>query len=293
MPDPSPASAAYGAPDQAAASPSLDAYRAPDQAATPARDHRRGEASTAGDSSRAVNESRQGAQLEFLRPHEIEAALAANSTVYLPLGSIEWHSHHLPVGLDSLTAHGVCLKAASDHGGLVYPPLYFGTGGGHGRYPWTVMMDDDLHIRALLLHALTRLHDFGVKRVVLFSGHFADDQLDMIASLAAEWNGRTTDMTVIARGINMAEGLAIAPDHAGVFETTMLYALWPDRVDLAQMSPHDPTQPFTDDFADTRHDPTHPLWGVFGPDPRTFNPADAPALLAATANWLATQASLR
>jgi len=230
-------------------------------------------------------------QIELLRPHEIEAALRECSTVYLPLGSIEWHCAHLPVGLDGLTAHGVCVHAAVDHGGLVYPALYFGTGGGHSHYPWTVMMARDDQIRALIEHALVRLADFGVRRVVLFSGHFAPAQLDMIAELAAEWNGCGHDMKVIARGINMVEGLPIGPDHAGVFETTMLYALRPDRVDLGQLAAFDLDHPSNDDFEESRHDPSHPLWGVFGPDPRRFDPQLAPALLAGAAAWLAAQAA--
>ncbi|MFM2069895.1 MAG: hypothetical protein RLZZ623_158, partial [Actinomycetota bacterium] len=153
-------------------------------------------------------------RLEMLRPGEIEAALAAAPIVYMPLGTIEWHSVHLPVGLDGLTAHGVCVRAALASGGLVYPPLFFGTGGGHGEYPWTVMMPTTEHVRAMLEHALLRMSSFGVRRVVLFSGHFADEQLEMIADIASQWNATGHEMSVRAAGINMAEGLAIAPDHA-------------------------------------------------------------------------------
>jgi creatinine amidohydrolase len=38
-------------------------------------------------------------QVERMLPHQIKAAIAARSVVYLPLGSIEYHSHHLPRGL--------------------------------------------------------------------------------------------------------------------------------------------------------------------------------------------------
>jgi creatinine amidohydrolase len=40
-----------------------------------------------------------------------------------------------------------------------------------------------------------------------------------------------------------------------------------------------------------RHEPTHPLWGVFGPDPRTFDPAGATPLLKALVEWLDARAS--
>jgi creatinine amidohydrolase len=229
-------------------------------------------------------------RLELLRPNEIRTALSENSTVYMPLGTIEWHCLHLPVGLDGLTAQGVCERAATDHGGLVYPALFFGTGGGHGSYPWTVMMPEETHIRALIEFALHRLHEFEVQRVVLFTGHFAPEQLEMIADIAASWNAKPSTLQVVARGINMVEGVSIPPDHAGVFETTVLSALWPDRVDLGELAPLDQTSPGKDDpddFGDSRHDPEHPLWGVFGPDPRNFDPSQSEELLVSIANWIA------
>ena len=83
----------------------------------------------------------QNVRLELLTPSEIRTALAARSVVYVPLGTYEWHGEHLPIGLDALTAHGICLEAAARDGGLVCPPLYYGTGGGHSAYPWTIMVD--------------------------------------------------------------------------------------------------------------------------------------------------------
>jgi creatinine amidohydrolase len=230
-------------------------------------------------------------QLELLRPHEIREALEKRSLMYIPLGTIEWHAEHLPVGLDGLTAHGVCLEAAVRFGGLVYPPLYFGTGGGHGNYPWTVMMAKPDELQVLLSLLLARLESFGVAVAVLFSGHFADEQLAMIQSITEAWNTHGEhSLRVVAAGINMAEGTTLAPDHAGVFETTMLSALWPDRVEIARLPALDATALCTDDVAPERNDPTHPLWGIFGPDPRSFEPANGEALLHATANWLAALA---
>ena len=79
-------------------------------------------------------------RLELQNPSQIASALAERSVIYVPLGTYEWHGQHLPIGLDALTAHGVCCVAAQRDGGLVCPPLYYGTGGGHGDYPWTIMV---------------------------------------------------------------------------------------------------------------------------------------------------------
>src|SRR5690606_14111351 len=124
---------------------------------------------------------------------------------YIPLGTYEWHCEHLPIGLDSLTAQGLCLRAAMRAGGLALPPLYYGTGGGHGVYPWTIMMEAETEIAALLRKTLSRLDDFDFKVAVLFSGHFADEQIAMIKRLARDWNQGRSNMTVLAFAMNRSK----------------------------------------------------------------------------------------
>lgn len=228
-------------------------------------------------------------QLELMRPHEIRAELARVSRIYLPLGTIEWHAEHLPVGLDALTAHGVCIRAAERTGGLVYPTLHYGTGGGHGVYPWTVMMDSSAEILTQLRTTLTRLMNFGVRQAVLFTGHFADEQIHMIQQLAKDWHAEGHALQVQALAINMVKNPPIQPDHAGPFETTMLHALWPQRVDINRLPPKsERTGNIEEDgWGPQRHIKGHPLWGVVGPDPRDFNPELGPALLESTVAWLA------
>lgn len=212
-------------------------------------------------------------QIERLRPHQIEAALAEQSLIWLPLGTIEWHCHHLPVGLDALTAHGLCLRAADVAGGLVWPALYYGTGGDHGRFPWTVMMPTTTEIEALLTFTLCRLSDLGVAEAVLFSGHFADEQLAMIDRITDSWNATGAPPHVRALSVNRAEVPGFAADHAGLFETTLLDGVEPGLSDLARLG----------DAADDRDrfDDRSPLWGIVGADPRPDPPTTAEALAAA------------
>jgi creatinine amidohydrolase len=205
-------------------------------------------------------------QIERLRPQQIEAALAERSLIYLPLGTIEWHCHHLPVGLDGLTAHGLCLAAAEQTGGLVWPVLYYGTGGGHGAFPWTVMMPERREIEALLTQTLHRLGQMGVKEVLLFSGHFADEQLQMIDEIAQVWNAKGSLPLVKAFAVNRANVPNFPPDHAGLFETTLLDGLSDGLIDLPSLGKGV-------DQVD-RFDPASPLWGIVGADPRQSPQSD-------------------
>ena len=227
---------------------------------------------------------------ELMLPWQLRAAMAARPVVYIPLGTIEWHGEHLPVGLDALTAHGICLGAAAKDGGIVLPPLHYGTGGGHGAYPWTIMLETDREIAAALEKSFARLQDFGCRLAVLFSGHFADTQLAMIDRLATEWNAAGHAMKVSATAVNRIEGLSIPPDHAGVFETTLLYALHPHLVQLDRLPALSDAPLAEDDVWEAgRHDPAHPIWGVVGPDPRKFDRSAAAPLLANCVDWLVTQ----
>ena len=228
-----------------------------------------------------------GVRLELLLPSEIEAALKRRSVVYIPLGTYEWHGQHLPIGLDALTAHGICLEAAARDGGLVCPPFYYGTGGGHSAYPWTIMASE-AEIAPLLSQTLRRLADFGVEAVVLMSGHFAGEQVAMIEAIARTWNDGNPAMPVRALAVSMAP-LSMPPDHAALFETTLLGALWPDRVrtDLLPPLADAPSiDPGGNQMGPQRHDPAHPLYGIFGPDPRRYDPTVGPALLDAMVTWL-------
>ena len=75
------------------------------------------------------------------------------------------------------------------------------------------------------------------------------------------------------------------PDHAGVFETSLLHALRPELVHLERLG----DGPGTDDDTWDPRDREHPLWGIFGPNPRQLSEPAAMALLEATVAALQEQ----
>jgi creatinine amidohydrolase len=238
--------------------------------------------------TRATQTSFDHCRIDRLLPFQIRERLAASSTVFIPLGTIEWHSEHLPVGLDALTAEGLCLRVADKIGGLVYPVLHYGTGGGHGHYPWTVMMQTPDELEAQLRFTLKRLSEFDVKNTLLFSGHFPDEQLAMIDRIASDWNAANPDMHATSSAVSRIPGLDFAPDHAGLFETTLLYGLHPELVQEGRLPAKSQGSSEADPYGSQRHDPDHPLWGIFGPDPRGFDKSKAKPLVDSIVSHLAT-----
>lgn len=62
---------------------------------------------------------------ERLTPVDFESRVEAAPIAYLPLGTIEWHGPHLPLGSDFLQSQGFFIQLAG-RGGVVLPPLFLG-----------------------------------------------------------------------------------------------------------------------------------------------------------------------
>ena len=222
-------------------------------------------------------------QLERLTPADISRALEQNSLIYVPLGTIEWHGQHLPVGFDGISAHLLCLQAAERTGGLVMPPLFFGAGGGHTDYDWTIVPPAS-QLRPLLETTLSRLHTFGVKQVILYSGHFPHEQIDLMRELARNF----TDEAMITRALAPSlanDAFPVEADHAALFETALMERLAPDLVFTDRLA----TKEETPDKIGSREDLTHPLYGVYGPDPREVTDKLSEELHEQLVEWIIAQ----
>jgi len=61
-----------------------------------------------------------------LTPAEFEERLAATPVAYLPLGTLEWHGRHMPLGSDAIQSYEFFQCLAREAGGIVLPPLFLG-----------------------------------------------------------------------------------------------------------------------------------------------------------------------
>lgn len=232
---------------------------------------------------------------EYLSHEEIDERIRTSSLVFIPMGALEFHGPHLPTGLDGLTAHGVCVGAAQTVGGVVLPTIYQGTGGEHSHYPWTLMMPQGEALGSNLVAMLERLDEMGVEKTIVLSGHFADEQRALLREISESWAADTSKtMRLTTRSMADNSKAPVAPDHAGAFESLLLAALHPDLVHLDRL-PDQETNPSIDPdenpYGSHRHQETHALWGVFGPDPRSIDLGRASGLLEAMVQWLSDLAT--
>ncbi|RTE54096.1 creatininase family protein [Arenibacter aquaticus] len=228
-------------------------------------------------------------QFERLNPLEIDQVLQQNSLVYIPLGAFEWHGLHLPVGLDSLTSHGICLRAADKTGGLVMPPFYYGMSGSIWHHPHTILIEDEEIFLKILKTTLTRLETIGIKKVVIFTGHFSLKQLEALITLKKDWLSIQNSLELSIFSISDCPTVKIEADHGAIFETSVLAEIDPNLVKLENLPPID-TYPANDpdgnSKGDHRRDPNNILFGIFGDDPRHYDKLTGKVIVNKIVDWL-------
>lgn len=131
-----------------------------------------------------------------------------------------------------------------------------------------------------------------MKLAVLFTGHFALQQLDAMKKLHDDWQSRPQVMRVLTLSISDLPNAPFPPDHGGLFETTVLAGLRPDLVHLERL-PDRKTRPADDPGGNVsgpqRRDSHNVLYGVMGAAPRALDPAQAQSLAKRLTTWLIDQ----
>ena len=205
-------------------------------------------------------------RFQMMRPAQIVARRVACPVAYLPIGTLEWHGLHNPMGTDTLQAEGIAILAAQRGGGIAFPPLYYGESRSESlmeanardrdqiaeklglspdhfspdRQPFSPT-EQALNYHKLLLHVLTELETYGFQVGVLVAGHYPLIDHARAAVCQFHQHRYTGDRRMLAWAFvdyqlveNQFEG---AGDHAGGWETSHMLALHPDTVDLAALPP--------------------------------------------------------
>jgi creatinine amidohydrolase len=150
--------------------------------------------------------------LETLFPVELERQLAASPVLVLPFGTIEWHSHHLPIGLDGLVAQAMGEKMADAMNAVLAPVGYWAIGG--VPFPFTLNLPL-AEIETLLGIVLKQHAAMGFKVMVVFTGHFGLEQT-LATKRAALQTMQTSDATILPLTTYDLVTDFYSGDHAGI-----------------------------------------------------------------------------
>ncbi len=182
-------------------------------------------------------------RLEGLLPHEVAERWALSPIAYVPIGCIEYHGAHLPLGVDGFTAHAVCEKAAHRSGGVVHPISFMANG--CLDLPYSITFPAGV-VESWARTIIRELHRRGAELVVLLTGHGPLDLIHLLKRVCHEFDEpghRAYGLCYLelnAANLKAPEfGEPTVIDHASTVETSWIMACRPELVDLERL-PMDP-----------------------------------------------------
>lgn len=202
-------------------------------------------------------------QIERLRPHQIKEAREKADIAFLPLGTLEWHGVHNPIGVDMIKAHHICCVAAEKlGGGVVFPPVIWGvpresfdvgTSAGIEKNVAEILGTEEEVVKGSVSHggmdmqeqwmfyqrlirmSLEQIAGFGFKSIYIVTGH--QPLVHFVKSVSVAF---CRQMKMLGRAVTIDyggefEAAELSGDHGGRWETSIMMGVDPDMVDLSEI----------------------------------------------------------
>jgi creatinine amidohydrolase len=173
---------------------------------------------------------------ELTSPQFVSAVAKAGGVCVIPMGIIEKHGPHLPLGTDLFEAREVATTAARKEYAVVFPPYFTGQIFEARHQPGAMAYSTDLMWK-MLEETCNELSRNGLKKIILLNGHggnnsfvqyFCQAQLatpkDYIVVLFQPSPDESSQKAINALKKTKYDG------HAGEEETSMMYYIRPDLV---------------------------------------------------------------
>lgn len=173
--------------------------------------------------------SRTGTELRDFDP--------SSTVAVLPIGAIEFHGPHLPLGTDGYLAEAVCRAAATGCDAALLPTQWVATG----------MMPKSFSIgmspataEAVLRETSRDLLRVGFAGVVCFSGHYSFAQRAMLARYQAVMLESSENCHAVTLPDLLTGSRTRFYDHAGLIETSLMLVARPELTALETVAPQAP-----------------------------------------------------
>ena len=209
---------------------------------------------------------------EKMLPHQIRAAIAANTPVILPLGVLEYHGEHMAVGMDTLAVTCALDILEKEADIVILPPFYYGAASYAVEPPEGT---GSVQVDSTVLHPFARelfngLLRVGFRNIHAFIHHQSENfAVGMPTDLAFKFGARQAIFSFLektrgegwwgnatmsdyyaqqAGGDDPFNWIKIHPlmtretigqypfDHAGEGETSLMLAMCPEAVDMHRIS---------------------------------------------------------
>lgn len=228
---------------------------------------------------------------EELNMPEFEAARQERRPVLLPVGSLEEHGPHLPLGTDTFHAQELARRVAVLRSVIVAPPVFYGVCRSTREHSGTVSLSGDT-LRGLIKDLGREFYRQGLRSLIILSGHAGGTHLAALIEAAETLLEECAEMRLAVVNILdlLREVLAANPQlvqtrgdsHAGEVETAVMLAAYPQLVKGTAPAEW-PSFPKYELVRDKRRYWPGGVWG----DPGAAGAAQGEAILTAEARRLA------
>jgi creatinine amidohydrolase len=174
-------------------------------------------------------------RLVDLDSRTFERQLASNPLVIVPVGALEAHGPHLPLGADQIQAEATALALAERVDALIAPTIPYGSAPGARRFPGTVSLTM-AQLEGHVAGVLSELARTGVRRILVLSGHAERGHMAALREAGDETMRAHANVRVVVLSdydfvYELRGRESPATDgHAGLLETSRVLALAPETV---------------------------------------------------------------
>lgn len=168
---------------------------------------------------------------------ELKRAAQRNGVVLLPLGSIEAHADHLPLGNDTFKVDRACIRAAAlAEPAVILPALYYTEVKSMQAAPGAVTLRGEV-LTGLVLDLCDEAARNGFAKIILVSGHGGNRH--WISYFMTQWLALGRDYTIyywymplLGKTENQKYMETPFDGHGGEAETSLALHLFPEWVKM-------------------------------------------------------------
>jgi creatinine amidohydrolase len=155
-----------------------------------------------------------------------------------PVGALEPHGPHAPLGTDTLISVGMCERAAArlaDPPAVVLPPLPYGVTRYGAAFAGAIGIAEAT-LRAVVRDVAAAVAAQGFRRLVIVNNHFEPEQVATLRDAAAEVGALYLDLVRRRNAQRLGDEFRRGSCHAGRYETSLVLADAPQLVDRETMA---------------------------------------------------------
>jgi creatinine amidohydrolase len=174
---------------------------------------------------------------ELSSPQFSRAVALAGGVCIIPIGVIEKHGPHLPLGTDMFEARETAFRAAKKEYAVVFPPYFISQIFEARHQAGTIAYSNEL-LWKMLDETCSELSRNGLKKIILKNGHGGNDNFLQYFCQSQLANRKDYIVVLFREGNDPVNGPEIKSlkkakidGHAGEEETSMMSVIRPDLVD--------------------------------------------------------------